>query len=129
MKDFVEEHFKPTIQKGNTMGTAVGVSEKKKGRVYPGKSICRWYMFGERLIVVDLEEKLSGLIVVPQGVRMTDFRWARVVAVGPDVKDIEIDDIILHNGYGNHIPKNGKDSEYRVIPLEGVISIDSEYDG
>lgn len=104
-------------------------TEINPGRDYPGTSVCRFHMCGDRVLMQDLEVKQhTGSIILPQGVRIMDLVKARVVAVGPDVNTVQCGDIVIHvPELGTRIQDPLTKVEYLQLPENAMIAIDTEF--
>lgn len=70
---------------------------------------------------VESEEKTSSGIILPDSAKEKPEQ-AKVVAVGPDVKELKTGDLVLYTKYGpNEVKVDGK--EYLVVKEEDVLAI------
>ena len=70
---------------------------------------------------VESEEKTSSGIILPDSAKEKPEQ-AKVVAVGPDVKELKTGDMVLYTKYGpNEVKVDGK--EYLVVKEEDVLAI------
>lgn len=99
----------------------------KNKREYPGESLCRFHMCGERVLMVDYQlSRRVGRIVLPDGCMMNDLTKGKIVAVGPEVKVVKVGDVVIH------VPELGTtivdgDVTYRQLPENACIAIDSGF--
>ncbi len=70
---------------------------------------------------VESEEKTSSGIILPDSAKEKPEQ-AKVVAVGPDVKELKTGDMVLYTKYGpNEVKVDGQ--EYLVVKEEDVLAI------
>lgn len=70
---------------------------------------------------VESEEKTSSGIILPDSAKEKPEQ-AKVIAVGPDVKELKTGDMVLYTKYGpNEVKVDGK--EYLVVKEEDVMAI------
>jgi co-chaperonin GroES (HSP10) len=106
------------------------MSESKK--VNKGKSTIRYSMCGDRIALHEFKQKEKdkiGSLYIPMGnqERQVELSKAKVLAVGPDVKTVEVGDIVVTPyGLGTHLLDG--DETYAVLPENAIMAIDSKFD-
>ncbi len=68
----------------------------------------------------EAESKTASGLYLPDNAKEKP-KTVKVVAVGPDVKDVKVDDRIIYKGYSETTVKVGKD-EYILVKQEDVLA-------
>lgn len=81
-------------------------------------TVKRFTPYGNRILVQRHEQEVIGSIIIPEAYRTKD-RLAKVVAVGPKVRDVKKGDVVLIPGCALLHPDFEED-EYALITIDDV---------
>lgn len=78
-------------------------------------------LLGERVLIelLPANEEVSG-IIIPEAFRESSNK-GKVMAVGSDVKDVEVGDTVLLNGGGMDITY--QDNPYKLVLLNNILAV------
>ena len=82
-------------------------------------------VIGDRVVLEPVEEEHTGLIELPETLKLTPY-MGRVVAIGPRVReDLKLDDLVMFNKLGAVHAENGDEHYIFLRELEILLVLES----